>query len=147
MGLNPLLQIRARDPHNPERWVVHLRQPSLAIDGEPYLEGRLGGEPVELEGRKQANYAVGNPSANLGEAMVLRDISVGNDIDPTGWPIKNPFLVEPGEVNSRNSFGLKVFLRRTPRRLREREAGLMGSLSCSLPSAIDFICPHYGKNY
>jgi hypothetical protein len=69
----------------------------------------LGGESVELEGGKKANDPVRHPAARLGKTVVFRNLCVRKDIDPAGRPLQNPLPVKPGEINTRNPFGRKVF--------------------------------------
>lgn len=60
--------------------MIHPRLPRLAVKGEPDLVRLLRREPVETQGRKQADNSFGNALAYLGQWMALADLSIGEHV-------------------------------------------------------------------
>lgn len=78
------------------------------------MKRELGRQPVELECGKEADNAVRHPPTRLSQAVVLGHVRIRKNVNPPRGADEDPFPVEPGEVNSWNSFGGKVFRSKDP---------------------------------
>jgi hypothetical protein len=65
------IQSGARKPSHADRRPVENGLAVFAPDGNPHLCGRLRDEPMKVQGRKQADYAFGNPFRRLRDCTEL----------------------------------------------------------------------------
>jgi hypothetical protein len=114
-------EIRAGEANEAERRIFDLRKTRLPVDGHPDFKRELGGEAVKLERGKKADDPMRNPAAGFGEAVILRDVGVREDIKPPGWSLQNSVGHEPCQIDTRNGVFLKVH----------------GTENTSLPSQVD----------
>jgi len=97
-----------REANEPELWVVHLRSPRLAPNRKPHIKGRLGGQSVKSEGRKQAHHAVRNPLACLCQSVVLGYIGIGQDIQASPYTLEEATLTQATEIDARDIMRVQV---------------------------------------
>ena len=83
-------------------------KPGFPVDPEPDLERGLGGQPVESEGRDQADDPVRHPLASLGQVVVLSHIGVGQDVHPARRVVEYPLGHQPGEGKHKGRCGALV---------------------------------------
>ena len=114
------------------------RPPGLAIDGQPNLVGRLGREPVKLQGRKQADDPAGNAFADLGQRAVFGRFRLGQDIKAPADAAKQARLAELAKIFSRDALFVEV-----PRpkhgRLLGQVSGFSGSRQSAWPGEVHFL--------
>jgi len=84
--LGSLAKRRAGKTGDPQADLVEAGTPRFVVKGEPDLVGTLSGEVVKAERGKEADDAVGDAFADLGERVVLGDVRPGGAIQSTAGP-------------------------------------------------------------
>lgn len=108
MLLESLRKGRAGEADDAKRRVIHLGQPVLPADGEPDLEGVLGGHLVEPEGREKADDSMGYPPGGLHQALVFADLRVRHPVEPAADLFHEAAGVKPAKLLTAESLLLQI---------------------------------------
>ena len=108
MDFDALGERAAAEPHDPDREVRQRRLPRFASHRQPHLEGRLGCQPVKLEGRQQADHSVRDLRRRHGESVMLRRREVRPSVDATPEPEQRPLLDESADGDPGRPPGLEI---------------------------------------
>jgi hypothetical protein len=82
--------------------------PRLVADGHPHLEGVLGRETVEAQGREQADHASGHAAGRFGEVLALGSRCTGKAVKPPGQALDYAARDKPADLRSRHPGGFEL---------------------------------------
>ena len=88
--------------------MIDARPPSLSIDRQPDLKGRLGRQAVKAKGREEADHAMGDALAGLDEAVLLRDLNADEPVEPPPSALEKTPLFEAPQIGSGDAVGIEI---------------------------------------
>ena len=95
---NPGIKRGPGEAHDTQRRVLHARPPGFFTNGQPDFKRCLCRNVVKTQGGQQTDHTLGCTFANFGQRVVLGDATVGEDIEPAGYPLQLAGCTETTEV-------------------------------------------------
>ncbi len=101
-------------PHDLQRDRRLARNPTLGRDEKPHLRRELGGKPVKLKGRHEADHAGRDGFRRFGKTVMGADLAVGEFIEAAARLGQKALVTETLKIDAGDSGAFEVPRARNP---------------------------------
>jgi len=113
--LDPGIECGLGEAHDTQRWIIYARPPGLFADGQPDLEGHLGGEFMKAQRGEQTDHPVRRTFTDLGKRSVFRRTGFGKDIETAADPLQLAGSTKAAQASPRDVVRIEIPRPQNPR--------------------------------